>query len=236
MPSALVTGSAKGIGKAIALALAEDGFDVAIHYRSSEKEARKVRESAVTHGGKCVLLQADVTRPLEAQRLVHQAHEKLSSLDVLVNNVGNYHHGPLDELSIETWHAMFDSNLHSTFYTCQAAVKLMREAGGGRIINLGYAGAELIKARPAIAPYAIAKTGVILYSKALAKSEAKHGITVNVVSPGVMENSVTKPVKEIPMGRSGKLSELVAAVRYLLSPEARYVTGVTLEVAGGWNL
>jgi 3-oxoacyl-[acyl-carrier protein] reductase len=216
MPAALVTGAAKGIGKAIATALAKDGYDLAIHY-------------------KAVSLQADVRQAEAATKLVEQAHTALGRLDVLVNNVGSYHNGPLDELSIETWHEMFDSNLHATFYTCRAAVKLMR-AEGGRIINLGYAGAEQLVARPRSVAYGIAKTGVILYSKALAVSEAKYNITVNVVSPGVMENSLSKPVSEIPLGRTGTLDELSAAIRYLISAEARYVTGITLEVAGGWHL
>ena len=131
---------------------------------------------------------------------------------------------------------MFDSNLHCTFYLCRAAVPFMRTAGRGRIVNLGFAGSEYLKARPSIAPYAIAKTGVILYSKALAQTVAKDGITVNVVSPVVMENSVAQPVSEIPLGRTGTLLELSSAVLYLASDEAAYLTGVTLEVAGGWNL
>ena len=236
MPSALVTGSAKGIGRAIVLALAEDGYDIAVHYRSSQSEAQEVARLATEKGVKAVTFQADVTQENEAQTLVKQARKDLRSLDVLVNNVGNYHKGPLAELDAETWHAMFDSNLHATFYTCQTAVPIMREQGSGRIINIGYTGAEHLVARPIIAPYGIAKTGVILYSKALAQENAKYGLTVNVVSPGVMENSVTKPLHEIPMGRAGHLRELVGAVKYLLSDEARYVTGVTLEVAGGWNL
>lgn len=236
MPSALVTGSAKGIGKAIVLALAEDGYDVAVHYRSSGAEAQEVARLAMEKGVRALTLQADVIQPDEAQSLVTQAEAAFGRLDVLVNNVGNYHKGPLADLDIETWHAMFDSNLHATFYTCQAAVPIMRSQGAGRIVNIGYTGAEQLVARPIIAPYGIAKTGVILYSKALAQENAEHGLTVNIVSPGVMENSVTKPLDEIPMGRTGHLSELVGAVRYFLSPEARYVTGVTLEVAGGWNL
>jgi len=236
MPSALVTGSAKGIGKAIVLALAQDGYDVAVHYHSSKPEAQDVARQAAEHGVTAITLQADVTKPQEAQDLVQLAQASLGSLDVLVNNVGNYQKSSLAELDTETWHAMFDSNLHATFYTCQTAVPIMRTQNSGRIINVGYTGAEHLVARPIIAPYGIAKTGVILYSKALAQENAEHGLTVNVVSPGVMENSVTKPLDEIPMGRAGQLSELVGAVRYLLSDEARYVTGVTLEVAGGWNL
>lgn len=236
MPSALITGAARGVGRHLALTLAKHGYDVVVHYRSSEAEAQAVAGEATRYGVRALSLQADLTRVDEATALVDAAYRHLGRLDVLINNVGNYHKGPLEELTPEIWHEMISSNLHSTFYTCQAAVKRMRGQGGGRIINLGYAGAEHLIARPSIVAYAIAKTGVILYSKALAKSEARHGITVNVLSPGVLENSVTQPLAEIPMGRTGTLDELAAAALYLLSPEARYVTGITLEVAGGWNL
>ena len=234
--SALITGSAKGIGKSLVLALAKDGLDLALHYQNSSAEAESTAKKAKTYGGKVVSLQADVTVASEARKLVDEAHEELGSLDVLINNVGNYFRGPLSRIDDDSWHDMFNSNLHATFYTCQQAVSLMRETGFGRIINIGYAGAEYLKARPGIVGYQIAKTGVILYSKALAHTEAASGITVNVISPGVMENSTSKPVTEIPGGRTGKLGELVSATRFLLSEEASYITGVTLEVAGGWNL
>jgi 3-oxoacyl-[acyl-carrier protein] reductase len=234
---ALVTGSARGIGRAVALALAEDGLDVAIHYRSSREAAQGVAKEADTRFGvRAVTLQADVTDESEAKELVDAATKALGGLRVLVNNVGDYHQGPLAELDAGTWHHMMASNLHSVFYTCQRVVPVMRAAGGGRIVNIGYTGAEVVKARPGIVAYQVAKTGVILYTKALARSEAPHGITANVVSPGVMENSVTKPLDELPMGRTGRLEELVGAVRYFLTPEAGYVTGTHLEVAGGWNL
>jgi NAD(P)-dependent dehydrogenase (short-subunit alcohol dehydrogenase family) len=234
--SALVTGSARGIGRALGLALAEDGCDVAFHYRSSRAEAEAAAGAARAYGGEAITLQADVTDPEQAARLVAAAHSAFGRLDVLINNVGNYRKGPLAEFEVGAWHDMLDSNLNATFYTCRSAVPLMRSGGGGRIVNLGYAGSELVKARPAIAAYSIAKTGVILYSKALARTVARDGITVNVLSPGVIENSITKPLDEIPMRRAGTLDELIAAARYLLSTEARYTTGVTLEVAGGWNL
>lgn len=236
-PAALVTGSAKGIGRAILLDLAASGYDVAVHYRHSEDEAEAVAALARQAGATAVTLAADVTIEEQARALVDDAHAVFGRLDVLINNVGDYHHGPLFELSSEQWHAIIASNLHSTFYTCQRALPYLRAApNGARIINLGYAGAELLKARPNIAAYLVAKTGVIQYSKSLALAEAANGITVNVVSPGVMDNSDTKPLKELPMGRTGHLAELAAAVRYLLSPEAAYTTGVTLEVSGGWNL
>lgn len=236
-PVALVTGSAKGIGRAIVLALAGAGHDVAVHYRSSAAEAELVRAEAAALGVAAVALQADVTDEAQARGLVDAARETFGRLDVLVNNVGNYHQGPLSELTSETWHEMFASNLDATFYTCQQAVPYLRKApAGGRIVNIGYAGAEQIRARPSIVAYGIAKTGVILYSKSLAKVEAANGVTVNVVSPGVMENSVSQPLQEIPAARLGRLEELVAAVVFLVSPQAAYVTGVTLEVAGGWNV
>jgi 3-oxoacyl-[acyl-carrier protein] reductase len=233
---ALVTGSAKGVGRALALACAEGGLDVAVHYRSSADEAAEVVARCEAFGVRAVALRADVTDEAAAEALVDDAAAALGGLRVLINNVGAYHRGPLEELDGATWRRMFDSNLHATFTTCQRAVPLMRAAGGGRIVNIGYAGAQLLKARPGIVAYVAAKAGVMYYTKALAATEAVHGITANVVSPGVLENSVTKPLEELPMGRTGTLDELAGAVRYLLSPEARYVTGVHIEVAGGWNL
>lgn len=235
MPAALVTGSAKGIGKALLLMLAREGYDVAVHYRSSDQAAETVRQEAAAQGVNAISLQADVGDAEQAVALVEQAHDALGSLDVLINNVGNYRKVTLAELPFETWHHMFDTNLHSTFYTCQIAVPLMRERGG-RIINIGFAGSEHLVARPGIVAYGIAKTGVILYSKSLAKTEAKHNITVNVISPGVMENSESKPLDSIPMGRLGALGELTAVARFLVSSDAAYVTGTHTEVAGGWNV
>lgn len=234
--AALVTGSAHGIGRAMLLALAADGYDVAVHYRSSGDDASEVARRAGTHGVRAVTLRADVRDEQEATGLVEAAHEAFGRLDVLVNNVGNYHAGPLEDHPSEAWHEMFDSNLHATFYTCRRAVPLLREGGDGRIVNVGYAGAETLTAKTGVIAYQLAKAGVHLYSRALAKREAAHGTTVNVIAPGVIENSVTQPVREIPAGRPGTLSEVVAALRFLVSDEARYVTGAVVPVAGGWNL
>ena len=236
MPVALVTGSAKGIGRALVLALAGAGCDVAVHYRSSAAAAEATAADARAQGVRAETFQADLTDAEEAECLVRAVHDTMDGPDVLINNVGNYHYGPLADVSVETWLEMFSSNLHSTFYVCRVALPLMQRAGWGRIVNLGYAGAETLKARPKVAPYSIAKTGVILYSKALALTCAGDGVTVNVINPGIMETSVTQPTGKIPLGRTGKLSELTGAALYLVSDEAAYVTGVTLEVAGGWNV
>lgn len=236
MPTALITGSAKGMGKAMALALAKDGYDVAIHYLNSREAANSTAEKAGQAGVKAMIFQADLRKQEEAKKLITDVHKHFGSLEVLINNVGNYHKSKLSELESRDWQEMLNSNLNSSFYCSQAALPIMRENRFGRIINFGFAGSEYISAKPSIVAYQIAKTGVIIYSKALAKEEAKNGITVNVISPGVIETSISKPLTEIPMQRLGKVAEIVAAMRYFLSDVANYTTGTTLEIAGGWNL
>ncbi|GIW34637.1 bifunctional dihydropteridine reductase/dihydrofolate reductase TmpR [Meiothermus sp.] len=233
---ALVTGSAKGIGRAILLALAEKGFDVAVHYRSSESEAERTRQEALERGVQAIKVAADVTLIQEAEGLIHSVAEQLGGLQVLVNNVGNYLKKPVETLSPEEWHAMLDSNLNAPFYLTQAALPYLCKSGYGRIVNIGFAGAQNLLARPDITPYVIAKTGLIIYSKSLAQRLAALGVTVNVVSPGVAENSVSKPLKDIPMGRLAELEELARAVLFFVDEANGYLTGQVLEVAGGWNL
>lgn len=234
--AALVTGSASGIGRGIALALAREGYDVAVHYRSSAGEAEATRAEAESHGVQAVSLQADLLDRDAPRSLVREAHDCLGGLSVLVNNVGNYLYKPLEDVTDDDWDDVLTTNLHATFATCQAAVPIFREAGGGRIVNLGYAGAQTLVARPNLTAYAIAKTGVVLLTKAIARAEAANGITANVVSPGVIENSATKPLREIPAGREGRVDEVAAAVLYFVSTEASYVTGQVIDVAGAWNL
>jgi NAD(P)-dependent dehydrogenase (short-subunit alcohol dehydrogenase family) len=235
-PAALVTGSARGIGRRLLLTLAELGHDVAVHYRRSEDAAEGVADEARELGVEAVALQADVTDVAAAGELVDRAADAFGRLDVVVNNVGNYHKGPLEELAPDAWREMFASNLDATFYVAQRAAPILRDSPAGRIVNIGYAGSDTLTAKTGIIAYQIAKTGVLLYSRALAKREAPYGTTVNVIAPGVIENSVTQPIEEIPMGRPGSLREMAAALRFLVSSEARYVTGAFLPVAGGWNL
>jgi 3-oxoacyl-[acyl-carrier protein] reductase len=234
--TALVTGSARGIGRGVALALAEAGFSVAIHYRSSVDEAEKTRLEAQAFGVKAITFQADLTDSKQAERLVLEAANQLGGLGVLINNVGNYKKGALTEMPLEEWHEMFDTNLHSSLYTCRAAIPIMRLQKFGRIINFGYAGATNLISRPRTTAYVIAKTGVTLMTKAIAATEIQHGITANVIAPGVIENSISQPITDIPAARLGRIDEVSSAVMYFLSDQAQYVTGQTLEVAGAWNL
>ncbi|GIW25557.1 bifunctional dihydropteridine reductase/dihydrofolate reductase TmpR [Meiothermus sp.] len=233
---ALVTGSAKGIGRAILLALAEKGFDVAVHYRYSQTEAERTCQEALERGVRAIKVAADVTQVQEAQRLIQTVAEQLGGLHVLVNNVGDYLKKPIDQTTPEEWHALLDSNLNAPFYLTQAALPYLSATGYGRVVNIGFAGAQHLLARPGITPYVIAKTGLIIYSKSLAQRLATKGVTVNVVSPGVAENSVSKPLEEIPMGRLAQLEELARAVLFFVDEANGYLTGQVLEVSGGWNL
>jgi len=236
MKIALVTGAAKGIGRTIALTLAQQGFDVAVHYHRSETAAQQTVADLRAHQVQAIALAADVTHPPAVQTLVDTVVEKFGGLSVVVNNVGNYCKRPIDELTIAEWHEILDTNLNATFYVTQAALPHLKAAGWGRIINLGFAGAQNLIARTQITPYAIAKTGVILYTKALAKQLAAHQITANVVAPGVIETSVSQPLTQIPIGRMATVQEVAQVVDFLVAPEAGYYTGQVIEVAGGWNL
>jgi 3-oxoacyl-[acyl-carrier protein] reductase len=236
MKTALVTGAARGIGRGVALSLAEAGYGIAIHYKTSVEEAEQTRLEARAFGVQAVTFQADLTDPIQAEKLVLEAAKKLGGLGVLINNVGNYKKDALTEMPLEDWHEMFDTNLHSSFYTCRAAIPIMRSQKFGRIINFGYAGANNLISRPRTTAYVIAKTGVTLMTKAIAATEIEHGITANVIAPGVIETSVSQPLADIPAGRLGRIDEISSAVLYFLSDQSQYVTGQTLEVAGGWNL
>lgn len=231
---ALVTGSARGVGRAMAEGLAKEGADIALHYRTSERDVMAARAAIAAMGVRCEAFQADVTDSGQVRGLVAAVEQRLGSLDVLVNNVGDYVRQDILGLDDAEWHAMFDSNLHSAFYACRAAIPGMQGRGWGRIVNMGFAGIEHVVGKTQITPYFIAKQGLLVLTRTLAKRLARSGVTVNMVSPGVLETSVSKPVTEIPMGRLGTVDEFVGGVRYLVG--APYVTGQNLEIAGGWGL
>jgi 3-oxoacyl-[acyl-carrier protein] reductase len=232
---ALVTGAAKGIGRAIARCLSQDGFAVAAHYRSSVSEADGLVAEIRANGGAAQAFQADLTDDAAARALVKTVVAEMGSLDVVVNNVGNFAIGPLATYPLESWRDMFASNLDSTFAVCQAALIPMRAQHFGRIVNFGYAGTDRLLARPQSVAYTIAKTGVTLLTKAIALAEIANGITANVIAPGIIENSVGD-LPMVPAGRLGTYEDICAAVRFFVGGEASYVTGQTLEIAGGWHL
>ncbi|MDY7003419.1 MAG: bifunctional dihydropteridine reductase/dihydrofolate reductase TmpR [Cyanobacteriota bacterium] len=238
LKKALVTGSAVGIGKAIALDLASKGFDVAFHYNRSADAANEASKEAATYGVKSIALQADVTKSEMAKSLVENAVEKLGGLSVVVNTVGNYLGTATSQISIEEWQEVIDSNLNSNFYVTTAALPHLKAANGARIVNFACAHAQNVVARQTNTAYIITKTGIIIYSKSLAKELIKDKITVNVVSPGIAENSfdVEEMIPKIPAKRPATLQEINHAVWFFINPDSDYITGQILEVSGGWNL
>jgi 3-oxoacyl-[acyl-carrier protein] reductase len=239
---ALIAGGVRGIGRALALKLAEDGWTVAACYRSSEEEAAALRLQIQTLGGRALVIAADVSVPANAANLIRRVENTFGRIDALVNCVGSYHRIPLLQESIEGWHAMFDANLHPAFYLGRAVAPGMIRKGWGRIVNFSMVNADQQVAQPFITAHYIAKMGIIVLTRSLAKLLAPHGITANTISPGFLETGsvsreeLSKSFHRIPAGYIGSPKDAVGAVCYLLSDEARYVNGTNIHVSGAWGV
>jgi len=236
---ALVTGSSRGIGRAIALKLAEKGCSVGINYLSKDWAAEKVVKGIEKMGQKATSLQCDVSNFADAEEMIKKAKLEFGRIDILVNNVGPFLYKTIWDTTVEEWHQVMNSNLNSVFYCCKAVVPFMREQKSGVIINIGGPNSERTQGYLRTCAYAVAKTGVVVFSKSLAKEEAGHGIRVNVVNPGFIETEAytedmkkTMP-KDVPLKRLGKPEDVANAVAYLASDEAGYITGSVLNVHGG---
>jgi 3-oxoacyl-[acyl-carrier protein] reductase len=239
---ALVTGGVRGIGQAVSLALARDGWSIAACYRKSETEAETLQSQLQSFGNRSWIKRADVSDPSVAQDLVRRVEKEYGRIDALINCIGAYHRVPLMQESIEGWHAMFDNNLHPVFYLSRAVAPGMIQRGWGRIINFGMVNADQQVGQPFITAHYIAKIGIIVLTRSLAKVLAPHGITVNSISPGFIETGSIPPedlsqsVKNIPAGYLGSPDDAAAGVLYLLSDEARYVNGANIQISGGWGV
>jgi 3-oxoacyl-[acyl-carrier protein] reductase len=231
--TALVTGSAKRNGRAMALWLAERGVKVAVHYMGSKAEAEDTLAEAIKGAPGSVLVQGDLTDPQQAQHVVNTAAEELGSLHVLVNNVGNYLRKDLFDLTPDEWRDQLESNLYTSFWCTQAAVRVMKPQGFGRVVNIGYAGGERPTYNRLTVPYHIAKAGLGMLTRNAAAALARTGITVNTIGVGIMENSIVKP-DDPPAGRFATYEDLCHALEFLLSAKSEHVTGTQLDVNGGW--
>lgn len=240
---AVITGSTKGIGKAIGRRLAQDGCDVVLNYRSDDESAQAALRDFDGLSGKAVAIKADVAVSDDASRLIEAAVARFGRLDILVNNVGPFLIRPLVEMSDEDWRSILDSNLSSVFYCTRAALRVMRDQRSGNIINIGALNVEHSPVGVFEAPaYYTAKSGVIMLTRSLARSEARFNIRVNAVSPGFIETEAYRDYRDehkeawarmVPLGRLGSPNDVAEAVRFLASEQAQYVTGAVLHVHGG---
>jgi 3-oxoacyl-[acyl-carrier protein] reductase len=239
---ALITGGARGIGRAVALDLAARGWSVAICYRTSAKEAGEVVDAVKAQGVGGSALQCDVSDPKAAVAWVQRVHQDWGRIDALINSAGPYHRVSLLEETIEGWHSMFDNNLHPVFYLSQVVIPIMTERKWGRIICFSMANAEQVIAQPQLTAHYITKVGLLVLARSLARLVAPHGITVNAISPGYIDSGsapkeeLAAATKRIPAGYLGSVEDVAAAVRFLLSDEARYVNGANIQLSGAWGV
>jgi NAD(P)-dependent dehydrogenase (short-subunit alcohol dehydrogenase family) len=231
--TALVTGSAKGLGRAFLLALADCGADVCVHYNTSADRAAETADDARERGVEATTASADVTDPDAVDDLFDHVEERLGVVDVLVNNVGNFAPSHWTEIDWDRWQDVTETNYYGTVLCSKRALGPMREQGWGRIVNVGYASSEKGLVAPKNFPYFAAKASVLMFTRMLAADTQDDDVTVNTVSPYVVENSAEFP-DEAPRGRWARYEDLVAPLLFFCSDEAGYISGQNVEVDGGW--
>jgi 3-oxoacyl-[acyl-carrier protein] reductase len=232
---ALVTGASRGIGRAIAVSLAEAGADVVLNFLRHSVEAEAVEAQILRMGRRCASIQADVSIAKEVERLAHEAQERIGSPDILVNNAGIARPQAMEQIAESDWDDLIDTNLKSCFLVTQAFLPPMRARKWGRIINLSSVAAQI---GGVVGPhYAASKAGMLGLTYYYARYLAKEGITVNAIAPALIETDMTRTnlrasVANIPVGRFGSVDE-VSDVAVLLATNG-YITGQTINVNGGW--
>jgi len=236
---ALVTGGTRGIGLAIAERFAREGKIVAVNYRANDEAASAALDKLKLLCPRAIAIRADVSIPEEAERLIEEVVSHFGRLDILVNNVGPFLIRPPLETSHEEWRHILDTNLSSAFYCTKSALTHMRRQKAGNIVNLGSLNCELARGAPTTMAYSAAKAALVVLTKSFARTEGRHGIRVNIVNPGFIETYATSESDRqqmppiIPLERLGRPEDIAAAVSYLVSDEASYVTGAVLNVHGG---
>jgi 3-oxoacyl-[acyl-carrier protein] reductase len=238
--TALVTGGTRGIGRAIVDALADAGARIAFTYRSSTETADALKRALEGRGIEALAFQGDAADPAHAQEAVQAVLDAWGTLDVLVNNAGIARDGLLIRMSEEDWDVVMDTNAKGVFNFCKAAYRPMMRQRSGSIVNIS--SIVGVEGNPGQTNYAASKAGIIGFTKALAKELGSRNVRANVVAPGYIATEMTDDMTEkaqeamlamVPMGRMGRPEEVAAAVVFLASDAAAYVTGHTLHVDGG---
>ena len=238
--SALVTGASKGIGKAVALRLAEQGVNVAVNYNRSESEADETVSAIEPHGVTTFKVQADVSQLDDVKSMVDEVTERFGKIDILVNNAGIISDGLLVRMSDDAWDNVIGTNLSGTFYCSRAVLRGMIRRRWGRIINIG----SVVGIRGNIGQtnYSASKAGIMGFTKALAKEVATRAITVNTVTPGYISTDTVDVLPQatkdrimtwIPQGHFGEVDDVAHLVAFIASEKAKYMTGQVVSVDGG---
>jgi 3-oxoacyl-[acyl-carrier protein] reductase len=233
---ALVTGASRGIGRAIALRLADEVSGVAVHCFSRRDEAQELAAAIREKGKLSAVFRADLTKKAQAAGLVKKVEERFARVDILVNNVGPFLVKPWDQLEVADWERVLRGNLLGPYFCMKAALPGMRKRKWGRIVNIGYSRAEQIGSFPTIAPYAVAKTGLLTLTRTAAVAEVGNGITVNMVSPGLIRGGALPQARTITESQLGTFEDVAEAVAYCASDAAAAVTGTNIIVSGTWKM
>jgi 3-oxoacyl-[acyl-carrier protein] reductase len=237
---AIVTGGSRGIGRAVSIALADAGADVAIVYAGNRQGAEETVAEIEKRGRRGVMIQADVSQADQVDSAVKQVLDAFGRIDILVNNAGITRDNLVLRMKEEDWDRVVDTNLKGTFLFSKAVIRTMMKQRSGRIINIS--SVVGVSGNPGQANYVAAKAGVIGMTKSLARELASRGITVNAIAPGFIETDMTavlgdevrdQIMGQIPLARFGSPEDVAAAVRFLASDDAGYITGQTLHVDGG---
>jgi NAD(P)-dependent dehydrogenase (short-subunit alcohol dehydrogenase family) len=230
--TALVTGSARRVGRELLLRIADCGADVVVHYNESEAEAEATAAEARERGVNAVTVNGDITAPESVDSMFETIESELGTVDVLVNNVGDFDARHWTEIEWDSWQDVFQTTFHGTVLCSRRALPGMRAAEWGRIVNIGFADSDRMHAHPVNFPYFVAKTGVLMFTRMAAGDTQDDGITVNAVSPFAVENTVSD-VSTYPRGRVASFDDVAAPVLFFLNDTASYISGENIAVDGG---